>query len=303
MGRYNGVIGETAEWGGGYVGERFFGDREGGERSVEAVFDTVGLFTGRAVSKGINRGFAYAIARSQTRSTRNVFRALQRQARVRPSIRALGDAADWINYGVGRYGDITYFRDRYASNSASRLNQDAMQRRAGSLVSPTRGAGGLLARTRAPQPYTFIPGVTPAYLGPVIGRRSTYVTDVRGDVSQSTAGFADVVIAGILAFRLFDFGVEDGDIVTLDVTNEGRLLLGLTTTLTNAGQVFTVPGAREGSLVLVRLTANNEGSISPNTGGIDVTSVVLRGDPSQQYSLLTGQSGVFRIFIAGRRAR
>lgn len=176
------------------------------------------------------------------------------------------------------------------------------RQRASNIVSTGPTTGGALNRLRYgpdPAPWVAPPAAPVALTTPV----SPFVGQARGDFSQSTAGFADVTIAGILAFRLFDFGSQDGDAVSLSVTNEGRLLLGFSTVLTNAGANYSVPGAREGSLVIMRLTAENEGSISPNTGAISITSLVLDGNPNQQYSLLTGQSGVFRVFIAGRRAR
>ena len=111
----------------------------------------------------------------------------------------------------------------------------------------------------------------------------------------STGGFTDAAIILPLRFRVFDSGnLEDGDIVRLEVRSSNGVNLGPTNvTLTFAGQTFS-PAVAAGP-VQVKLTAVNEGSVPPNTGGLNILSTVTRGQSNQNFSLQTGGSGSLNI--------
>ena len=113
-------------------------------------------------------------------------------------------------------------------------------------------------------------------------------------LAPSTGGFTDAAIILPLRFRVFDTAVEDGDIVRLEVRSSNGVNLGPTNvTLTNAGQTFS-PTVAAGP-VQVTLTAVNEGSLPPNTGGLNILSTVTRGQSNQEFSLQTGGSGSLNI--------
>lgn len=115
--------------------------------------------------------------------------------------------------------------------------------------------------------------------------------------APSTGVFTDAAIILPLRFRLFDSGIEDGDIVRLEVRSLNGVNINPTNvTLTNQGQIFS-PAVAAGP-VQVRLTAINEGSISPNTGGLNILSTVTRGPSNQNFNLNQGESGLLSI-VAG----
>ena len=122
-----------------------------------------------------------------------------------------------------------------------------------------------------------------------------------GDILQmdreffSSAGLTDIQIAGLfLAFTIADFGLEDGDIVTVVVNQFGRTLLNQTLTTTNAGTSFSVPVQR--GVVGVQMTAVNTGEIPPNTAALAIQGVSL-GESDQQYSLETGDTADLRVTV------
>ena len=131
--------------------------------------------------------------------------------------------------------------------------------------------------------------------------RSPFNQTTSGDFSGSTGGLSDVIISGVLTFRLFDHAVEDGDLVSLNVSGNGRTVLAGTISLTNAGQNFNT-GIGSGQAVIT-ITALNLGDLVPNTGAISVTSPIVSGNGSQLYNLQVGQTGVMRVLVLGRRAR
>jgi hypothetical protein len=113
----------------------------------------------------------------------------------------------------------------------------------------------------------------------------------------STGGFADVSLVLPLSFRVFDFGSQDGDRVRIELRSlDGAQVLAGDLSLLNAGTLFN-PVISAGPVEL-QLTALNEGSLSPNTGGLNILSNVTSGPANQQFNLLTGESGTLRI-IAG----
>ncbi len=113
----------------------------------------------------------------------------------------------------------------------------------------------------------------------------------------STGGLTDLFVPANtnFVFRIYDSGVEDGDTITVsvaDASRPGGRTLG-TYTLTNAGRSLT-EFVRAGP-VEIRVRAENEGTLSPNTGGLQVTSPVISGNGSQIYNLNTGQTGTLRV--------
>ncbi len=109
----------------------------------------------------------------------------------------------------------------------------------------------------------------------------------------STGGFSDIGISSQqLAYLLRDNGVEDNDIVDIEIRQFGRPIYNSRVVLTNAGEDFDI-GLRRGVASLI-ITAVNEGQFSPNTAQIRVDDVV-RGEGLQSYSLSTGESATLRI--------
>ena len=114
---------------------------------------------------------------------------------------------------------------------------------------------------------------------------------------MSTGGFIDVTVPSDTDFmvRLFDSGaLEDGDLVAVTIgSGSGSEDLG-TVSLTFAGQVFTRDIAS--GAVELRLTALNEGTSPPNTGGVNILSPIIAGPANQNFNLSTGETGVLRVF-------
>ncbi|MEM1160590.1 MAG: hypothetical protein AAGJ28_06625, partial [Pseudomonadota bacterium] len=111
---------------------------------------------------------------------------------------------------------------------------------------------------------------------------------------QSLGGLTDITISGNrLSITLFDFGIEDGDVVTLFINQLNQQILQQTFTLSNAGT--TVSATLRSSIpAAVTVTALNEGFASPNTAGVTL-SPVTSGNSAQSYSLNTGESAVLRV--------
>lgn len=110
----------------------------------------------------------------------------------------------------------------------------------------------------------------------------------------STGGFSDIGISGFnLAYVLRDFGIQDGDLIDVEISQFGRTIGTLRSHfLTTAGDSFNV-NLRPGVASMV-VTALNEGSASPNTAAVTINNVV-RGDGAQTYNLNTGQTATLRI--------
>ncbi|GAB5458552.1 MAG: hypothetical protein Hens3KO_15820 [Henriciella sp.] len=109
----------------------------------------------------------------------------------------------------------------------------------------------------------------------------------------STAGLSDVAIFGFnLEYMMRDFGLEDGDLVQIVVTQFGREIFSQELSLLNNGTDFDVrlnPGVAS-----LTITALNEGAISPNTAQITIDNVA-EGESDQTYSLLEGEQAVLRV--------
>lgn len=111
----------------------------------------------------------------------------------------------------------------------------------------------------------------------------------------STAGLSDIGISGTtLSYFLSDFGIEDGDIVDVEVTQFTRTVFSQRVNLTNAGQRFDI-GLNPG-VATVNIEAVNEGALSPNTAAINIFNI-SQGDDNQDYSLRTGERAVLRVAV------
>lgn len=110
----------------------------------------------------------------------------------------------------------------------------------------------------------------------------------------SSGGFTDIGISGFnLMYMLRDFGIQDGDLIDVEISQFGRVVGKLEGHfLLTAGSPFNVqlqPGVSQ-----MVISALNEGSASPNTAEVTIQNVV-RGDGTQTYSLKTGETAVLRI--------
>jgi len=140
-------------------------------------------------------------------------------------------------------------------------------------------------------------GCGPQYLGRWTMKRSIVAL---GDILVqsrgvfSTGGFSDIGISGFnLAYMLRDFGIQDGDLIDVEIQQFGRTIATLKNHfLTTAGDNFAV-NLRPGVASMV-VTALNEGSASPNTAEVTIDNVV-RGVARQTYNLNTGQTATLRI--------
>ncbi len=140
-------------------------------------------------------------------------------------------------------------------------------------------------------------GCGPQYLGRWAMKRSIVAL---GDILVqsrgifSSGGFSDIGISGFnLAYMLRDFGIQDGDLIDVEIQQFGRTIAKLESHfLTTAGDNFSV-NLRPGVASMV-VTALNEGSAPPNTAEVTIDNVV-RGDARQTYNLNTGQTATLRI--------
>ncbi len=140
-------------------------------------------------------------------------------------------------------------------------------------------------------------GCGPQYLGRWAMKRSIVALGdilVQSREIFSTGGFSDIGISGFnLSYMLRDFGIQDGDLIDVEITQFGRTIGGLEGHfLTTAGDSFNV-NLRPGVASVV-VTALNEGSASPNTAEVTIDNVV-RGEGRQTYDLNTGQTATLRI--------
>jgi hypothetical protein len=118
-----------------------------------------------------------------------------------------------------------------------------------------------------------------------------------GGTVISSGGFSDITAAlaagSVLNFNLFDSGIPDGDSVALRVTSNGKTVLNVPQiTLSTSGAQFA-PTVQAGT-VGIFITALNEGSVPPNTGGVNVQNVTA-GHATQTYSVNTGQTAVLKV--------
>lgn len=116
-------------------------------------------------------------------------------------------------------------------------------------------------------------------------------------LADSTGGFSNVGLVLPLLFEIFDYATVDGDTVTISVF-DSRGLRGTPTTidLTGTPQRFA-PDVLPGP-VRIDVYAVDEGSLTPNTGQVNILSTVTSGQTSQQFSLSTGETGTLLITAA-----
>lgn len=190
--------------------------------------------------------------------------------------------------------DVAYLtklaRDAGYPNLASALNK------AEEIMQLSQDEGYRRWAMSAPSCGGYV-GCGPSYLERWTQKRSIVVL---GDILAlsrgifSTGGFSDIGISGFnLMYILRDFGIQDGDLIDLEITQFGRTIFTLKSHfLLNGGSPFNV-NLRPGVAQMV-ITALNEGSSPPNTAEVFIENVV-RGDARQTYSLNTGQTAVLRI--------
>lgn len=131
---------------------------------------------------------------------------------------------------------------------------------------------------------TFDPAIRDAIINGIL-----FETPRNNQPGSSTGGFSNVALVLPLLFRIFDFGLEDGDNVTLTIRDNTGIRFTDTFNMTNAGRTIA-PVVNPGRITL-SVKANNEGSASPNTGQIDILSNVVSGNTTQQFNLRTGETG------------
>lgn len=152
----------------------------------------------------------------------------------------------------------------------------------------------------APPSCNGLAGCGPQYLERWSAKRSRLAL---GDILFadreffSTGGLSDVSIAALmLMFSIRDFGLEDGDRVSIAVRQFGQSLFSRSLTLTNAGNSFSIP-VRKG-VVSVNVTALNTGDIPPNTAALTINGVT-GGESDQSYSLDEGGGAGLRVSVGG----
>lgn len=127
-----------------------------------------------------------------------------------------------------------------------------------------------------------------------------FVTSVETPSTVSTGEFTGeegLNIAGILNVLAFDSGrLQDGDRVRLTVTDSTGTVFTRRLTLTFGGSRSRVTARR--GVVNVKITALNEGSSPPNTGGLRVSGDVS-GSRSGNFNLRRGQSGSLAVRVLG----
>ena len=95
----------------------------------------------------------------------------------------------------------------------------------------------------------------------------------------------------------FDSGnLQDGDRVRLTVRDSRGVVLSRNITLTFGGTTSRTLARR--GLVNVTITALNEGSSPPNTGGLRVSGDVA-GSRSGNFNLSVGRSGTLAVRVLG----
>jgi hypothetical protein len=130
--------------------------------------------------------------------------------------------------------------------------------------------------------------------------RSPFVATVESPSGLSTGGFTGeegLNIAGVLNVLAFDSGnLQDGDRVRLTVRDSRGVVLSREITLTFGGSTSRVSAQR--GLVNVTITALNEGTAPPNTGGLRVSGDVA-GNRNANFNLSLGQSGTLAVRVLG----
>lgn len=127
-----------------------------------------------------------------------------------------------------------------------------------------------------------------------------FVATVESPSGTSTGGFSGeegLNIAGVLNVFAFDSGqLQDGDRVRLTVRDSRGVVFNQTITLTFGGRTSRVSTTR--GLVNVTITALNEGTDPPNTGGLRVSGDVA-GNRNGNFDLNVGQSGTLAVRVLG----
>ena len=219
---------------------------------------------------------------------------------------ANNNAFDYNNMSGIVPTDLSKYQEWLATQDIRRLEKLALQAGYPNLASALADADNLIRQSQdsgyrtwanqAPSCSGYV-GCGPSYLERWGMKRSVVALgDVLADSRAvfSTGGLSDIGISGLnLIYALADFGVEDGDAVSVQITQFGRVVAELNgIVLSNSGSTFNAQ-LRPGVAQLV-ITALNEGDISPNTAALTVQNVV-RGSGGQEYSLGAGETAVLRI--------
>jgi hypothetical protein len=130
--------------------------------------------------------------------------------------------------------------------------------------------------------------------------RSPFVATVETPTGVATGGFSGeqgLNVAGVLNVLALDSGqLQDGDQVRLTVRDSRGVIVTRDIILTFGGSTVRT-SARRG-LVNVTITALNEGTAPPNTGGLRVSGDTS-GSRSRNFELRQGQSGTLAVRVLG----
>lgn len=201
--------------------------------------------------------------------------------------------------------DLEPYEDWLQTQDLRRLDRLSMQAGFPNFAAAAGAAEYLIRLTRDPKFRQYAlsnPACSPSLgcvgtLGEFARRRSLLALgDLLADSRDvfSTGGFSDLGISGFnLAFGLRDFGIQDGDLIDVEVTQFGRTIFTLENhLLLTDGSAFST-NLNSGVATLV-VTALNEGTASPNTAEVTVDNVV-NGSGDQDFSLMTNQTAILRI--------
>ena len=200
--------------------------------------------------------------------------------------------------------DLSPYAEWLLEQDINRLN--ALARAAGypNLAAALADSRNLIAKARDTgfRQWAWSPGVGTGAIGlwaseaqHELARAQVLLGDLLNDSRfiDSTAGLSDLAISGTTLTAIFrDFGLEDGDIIDITITQLGQTLFRQRLSLTNAGTAIQ-SNLRQG-VGRVEIFAVNEGFASPNTAEITIDNVV-DGDPVQQYQLRTGEIAILRV--------
>jgi hypothetical protein len=213
-----------------------------------------------------------------------------------------GVTGKWLSGTVAT--DLSPYAEWLLGQDINRLN--ALARAAGypNLAAALADSRNLIKKARDTgfRQWAWAPGVGTGAIGAwaseaqhELARAQVLLGDLLNDSRfiDSTAGLSNLAISGTTLSAIFaDFGLEDGDIIDITITQLGATLFTQRLTLKNAGTAI-LTNLRQG-VARVEIFAVNEGFASPNTAEISVNNVTA-GDSVQQYSLQTGEIAILRV--------
>lgn len=189
--------------------------------------------------------------------------------------------------------------ERLGESFIPRLENTAERQLQAGLASQTTGLTSHIGQARPSNGAALDPALAQTLATEL---RSPYVIAVENQNRRSTGTFAGtegVNIAGALNVFAFDSGnLQDGDRVRLTVRDSTGTILTRNITLTFAGATARATARR--GFVNVTITALNNGSVPPNTGGLRVSGEVA-GSQARNFNLNPGESGTLVVRVLGRR--